>query len=145
MFVRSARPHENFGRVLFTFICVLLLAGCPSPPKTPPRVTPLVGSRSTYMPGPARSADDPAPESVNLAGEPTFSPAQDRHDPVLPEETLQIPTGLLALNDWAQLCGFYDVRVVPDANPYTVDLEGPSGVLTLIMGQRFAKWNGINI
>ena len=145
MFVRSARPHENFGRVLSIVICVLLLVGCPAPPKAPPRVTPLVGSRSTYMPGPARSGEDPAPESVNIAAEPALGPAQDRHDPVLPEETLQIPTGLLPLNSWAQLCGFSDLRVVPDANPYTVDLEGPNGILTLVMGQRFAKWNGVNI
>jgi N-acetylmuramoyl-L-alanine amidase len=145
MFVRSARPHENFGRVLSIFICVLLLVGCPAPPKAPPRVTPLAAPRSTYMAGPAPSTDFPAPESVNVAGEPTFGPAQDRHDPVLPEETLQIPTGLLPLNSWAQLCGFNDLRVVPDANPYTVDLEGPNGILTLVMGQRFAKWNGVNI
>jgi N-acetylmuramoyl-L-alanine amidase len=145
MFVRSARPHENFGRVLSIFFCVLLLVGCTAPQKAATLFSPLVGSRSTYMPGPARSADDPAPQSVNLASEPSVSPAQDRQEPVLPEETLNIPTGLLALNDWAQLCGFSDLRVVPDANPYTVDLEGPNGVLTLVMGQRFAKWNGINV
>jgi N-acetylmuramoyl-L-alanine amidase len=145
MFVRSACPHENFGRVVSIFFCVLLLVGCPAPPKAPPRVTPLAGARSTYMPGPARSGDEPTPQSVQVSSEPIVVPAQDRQEPVLAEETLSIPTGLLALNDWAQLCGFSDLRVVPDANPYSVELEGPNGVLTLVMGQRFAKWNGINV
>ena len=58
---------------------------------------------------------------------------------------MQIPSGLIPLNTWAQLCGFSDLRVVADADPYTVDLEGSSGVLTLTFGNRFAKWNGINV
>ena len=39
----------------------------------------------------------------------------------------------------------YTLRVVPGATPYSVELEGDAGTLTLVLGQRFAKWNGINI
>ena len=145
MFVRSARPHENVGRVLFLIFCVLLLAGCPSPPKAPPRVTPLAPGTSII----SRNVPDAVASStlptIQLPAEPAFAFPQDRPDPVLPEESLQIPTGLIPLNSWAQLCGFTDLRVVPDADPYTVELEGANGTLTLILGQRFAKWNGINL
>lgn len=142
MFVRSARPHENFGRVVFFFFCVLLLAGCPAPPKPPPRVTPLSDGRTPLIPRTVEASQLP---SVHLPGDPAFAFPQDRPDSVLPEEALQLGTGLLPLNDWAQLCGFTEMRVVPDANPYSVELEGPNGLLTLVFGQRFAKWNGINL
>lgn len=92
-----------------------------------------------------RPVDQPALSSVHLPGDPSFAFPQDRPDSVLPEEALQIPTGLIALNEWAQICGFTDLRVVPDANPYTVELEGPNGILSLTFGHRFAKWNGMNL
>jgi N-acetylmuramoyl-L-alanine amidase len=143
MFVRSARPHANLGRVLVIFGCVLLLAGCPAPPKAPPRVTPLSPSGASIP----RTSDQSAPAlpSVHLPGDPTFAFPQDLPDSVLPEEAIQLPTGLIPLNTWAQLCGLTDLRVVPNANPYTVELEGPNGLLSLSFGQRFAKWNGANL
>ncbi|MGZ8937956.1 MAG: N-acetylmuramoyl-L-alanine amidase family protein [Limisphaerales bacterium] len=145
MFDRSAPPYENIGRVLFFCFAVLLLVGCPTPPKNTGRVTPLSAPGGFIPRSEQQLSTEPAPPLVNLPGEPSFAPAQDRHDPILPEETFQIPTGLIPLNAWAQLCGFNDLRVVPDATPYTVDLTGDSGVLTLVLGQRFAKWNGINV
>ena len=145
MSVRSAPPYRNIGRVLFLCVGVLLLAGCPAPPKAPPRVTPLGGfGNSGASLIPPSNEQFPA-RNVNLAAEPTFQPARDLHEPVLPAEALQIPSGLIPLNEWAQLCGFYDVRVVPDASPYTVELEGEHGLLMLILGKNFAKWNGMNI
>lgn len=87
----------------------------------------------------------PPAQSVALPAEPSFAFPQDRPDSVLPEEALQIPTGQIPLNAWAQVCGFSELRVVPDATPYTVELESESGLLTLVLGQRFAKWNGINV
>jgi N-acetylmuramoyl-L-alanine amidase len=150
MFDRSAPPHENIGRALFFCFAVLLLVGCPTPPKSTGRVTPLSAPGGGFIPrstqqAPRHAIVEPAPPAINIAGEPAFAAAQDRHDPILPEETIQIPTGLIPLNAWAQLCGFNDLRVVPDATPYTVDLQGDSGVLTLVLGQRFAKWNGVNV
>src|SRR5688500_2943480 len=141
MSVRSAPPYQNIGRVLFLCVGMLLLAGCPAPQKTPPRVTPLGNSGASLIP---RSSEEFPARSVNLAGEPAVRPARDLHEPVLPAEALQIPTGLIPLTEWAQLCGFYDVRVVPDISPYTVELEGDHGVLELTLGKSYAKWNGIN-
>ena len=148
MFDRSAPPYENIGRVLFFGFAVLLLAGCPAPAKHG-RVTPLSASGG-FLPASAQSPGshtdpNPIPQLVSVAAEPFFAPAQDRNDPILPEETFQIPTGLIPLSTWAQLCGFNNVRVVPNATPYTIDLEGDSGILTLVLGQRFAKWNGVNV
>ena len=138
MFVRSAPPYGNIGRVLFLSLGVLLLAGCPAPPKAPPRVTPLTSG--TLVP----RHHEAAAQTVNLSGEPIFRPAQDVLDPVLPAEALQLPAGQIPLNSWAWLCGFNDLRVVTNATPYTVELEGDQGILTLVLGQRFAKWNGMN-
>lgn len=140
MSARSARPYQLTGRVLCLVTLVLLLVGCPTTPKAPPRITPL-GSPNL---GASRTELPPAP-SVHVPGDPRFVAPADRHDPVLPEEKLLIPTGLIPLNAWASLCGFRDLRVVEGANPYTVELEGDQGVLTLVLGQRFARWNGINI
>jgi N-acetylmuramoyl-L-alanine amidase len=140
MFVRSARPHENIGRVFVLLACVLLLAGCPAPPKAPPRVTPLSSSGSSIIPRGQESLP-----SVHLPGDPSFAFPQDQPDSVLPEEALQIPTGFIPFNDWAQICGFNDLRVVPNANPYTVELEGLNGILSLSFGQRFARWNDMNL
>jgi N-acetylmuramoyl-L-alanine amidase len=140
MSVRSARPYLKSGRVLFLVFTVLLLAGCPTPPKAPPRVTPLTGSSGLMVP----RTDILPSQNIHLASDPAFQAPRDRLDPVLPDEKLEIPTGLIPLNAWARLCGFTDLRVVPDANPYTVELVGPQGNLTLVLGHRFAKWNGIN-
>jgi len=118
-----------------------VLAGCPTPPKAPPRVTPLTGPGGFT---PARSEFPPA-ESARIPADPSFQTARDRGDSILPEESLDLPHGLIPLNDWARLCGFTDLRVIPDAAPYTVQLEGPPGILVLSLGQRFAKWNGINL
>src|SRR5687768_9738066 len=143
MFVRSARPPENVGRVLLFIACVLLLAGCPAPPKSG-RVTSL-GSPHSPSPYWTQSPGEAPPQTVTLPSDPAIFPARDLLAPVLPEESMQIPSGLIPLDAWAQLCGFSDLRVVSEANPYTVDLEGSSGVLTLTFGNRFAKWNGVNV
>lgn len=118
-----------------------MLAGCPAPPKAPPRITPLSGSESLGGP----RTEVPASQSVRINDDPTFVWPTDRHDSVLPEEKLEIPTGLIPLSAWARLCGFNDLRVVQGATPYTVELQGEQGTLTLVLGQRFAKWNGINL
>lgn len=136
----SGRPYEQTGRVLFLVFAVLLLAGCPTPPKAPPRVTSLAGSSAVPLP-----ERDSFSESVNVSADPSFKLPRDVADPVLPGEPLQIPTGLLQLESWARLCGFYSVRAVPGVTPYTVEMESEHGQLTLVTGQQFAKWNGINI
>jgi len=136
----SARPGEKTGRVLFLIFAVVLVAGCPAPPKAQPRVTPLTGS-SGIQAGSAASASP----SVNVPTDPAFQLPRDVGESVLPGEPLPISPGLLPLNAWARLCGFYTLRVVPGATPYSVELEGDAGVLTLVLGQQFAKWNGINI
>jgi N-acetylmuramoyl-L-alanine amidase len=144
MLFGSARPPEKTGRVLFLIFAVLLVAGCPTPPKTPPRVTPLAGSPM----GPASPQRPPqiAPaESVSVVSDPSFQPPRDLAESVLPGEPLPLPSGLLPLNTWAPLCGFHTLRALPGATPYTVEMESDHGVLALVVGQQFAKWNGINI
>jgi N-acetylmuramoyl-L-alanine amidase len=143
----SARLSEKTGRVLFLVFAVLLLLGCPTPPKAPSRVTPLMGSSAIPQTPASRDSisGDSIPLSVDIPSEPVLRLPRDLAEPVLPGEPLQLPSGLLLLEDWARLCGLYHLRPVPGATPYTVELEGDRGVLTLTLGQRFAKWNGINI
>jgi len=141
----SARPYEKTGRVLFLVFAVLLLAGCPTPPKAPPRVTPLTHSAGNSAAVPQPAARDSFSESVNVSSDPSFKLPRDLAEPVLPGEPLRIPTGVLPLESWARLCGFYNLRAVPGVTPYSVEMESDHGQLTLITGQQFAKWNGINI
>ena len=129
----SARPAS---RVLFVLFAVVLLAGCPAPPKSPPRVTPLTGG--ALIP---RGGDVPKP--VSVPGEPRVAALRENPDSILPGEQLQFASGFLPLGEWANLCGFEDARVIEGAVPYTVELESERGILTLLLGKRFAKWNGI--
>jgi N-acetylmuramoyl-L-alanine amidase len=142
----SARPFERqyqkAGRVLFLVFGVLLLLGCPTPPKAPPRMTPL--ARSSAVPQTA-TPEQVISESVAVDSDPSFKLPRDVAEPVLPGEPLQIQGGILPLESWARLCGFYSVRVLPGEAPYSVAMESDHGQLTLITGQQFAKWNGINI
>ncbi|HEX7859597.1 MAG TPA: N-acetylmuramoyl-L-alanine amidase [Verrucomicrobiae bacterium] len=112
-------------------------------------MTQLSGPGSTWGIVPRTTPEptlDAEIETVGVQADPVLSgQAKDWHEPVIPAETLQIASGLIPLNEWAQICGFTETRVVAEANPYAVELEGPSGVLTLTLGQRFAKWNGLNI
>jgi N-acetylmuramoyl-L-alanine amidase len=136
MFGRPARSRTHF---LLIFAAVFLFCGCPSTPKQLPEVTilepmPLV-----------RQPVDQAPEfeTVNVTSlSDITSEIKDRSDAVLPEEKLPFPTGKIPISGWSQLCGFNSVRLMPNSNPPVYQLVSPEGVLTLVLGQRFAKWNG---
>lgn len=135
----SARPYDKTGRVLFLIFAVLLLVGCPTPPKAPPRVTPLIPSSPTPQKAPV------ADQSIPVPSDPSVQFPRDLADSILPGEPLQLPGGFVPLNTWSALCGFYSSRAIPGATPYTVELESDHGILTLVSGQRFAKWNGISV
>jgi len=124
----------------------LLLAGCPTPPKPPPRLTPLAaGERFLPLSLPAAASSETPAQNILITPEPMLAAPRDQWDSVLPEENLQLGAGMLPLAAWAQLCGFSEVRIVPNANPRTVELLNEQGTLTLAQGQRFARWNGVGL
>lgn len=120
------------------FAAIAILTGCPAPPKAQPHVTQL----EPAAPAPVI----PPIDATELTPAQTTLPSlNDRAEPVLAEERLQFPSGLLPINSWARLCGFTEVHVAPNSNSQTIELESTEGVLTLFLGQRFAKWNGISL
>src|SRR5262245_26368352 len=136
MFGRFSSLIANLLLILAT---LLVFSGCPTPPKATPQLTAL-------EPVPASVPREASIETVVVSprNEPSAA-LKDRADAVLPEEKLQLPTGKLPLSSWAQLCGFTEMRSVPTANPPMIELISPGGNLTLFLGQRFAKWNGITV
>jgi N-acetylmuramoyl-L-alanine amidase len=137
MLGRSAPLLANF---LLLCATVLVFAGCPTPPKQSPHVTAL--EPVPVAPVPAVAAPV---ETVTLSRDTLPGALNDRAEAVLPEEKLQFGNGKIPLAQWAQLCGFTEMRSVPNATPPMVDLISPSGTLTLFLGQRFAKWNGMQV
>jgi N-acetylmuramoyl-L-alanine amidase len=141
MFGRFACARANFLLVLAGFF---LFTGCPSTPKQSSRVTTLeaLPIRSQFA---APIQPETALETVPVNSTPDEIPTRDRGEAVLPEESLQIPGGRLPFSSWAQLCGFTEIRGVANSNPPVFDLVSGEGTLTLVLGQRFARWNGITI
>jgi N-acetylmuramoyl-L-alanine amidase len=136
MFARLARQFCYF---LFPLGAILFFTGCPTPPKASPHVTLLEPAISRPIIPPTDL------DKVTIPVERTLPSLSEQPHSVLPEEKLQLPSGMLPVSNWAQLCGFDQARLVPNSNPPAVDLESSRGVLRLILGQRFGKWNGINI
>src|SRR5690606_37351227 len=64
---------------------------------------------------------------------------------VLPDPPLQLPGGEVRVKNWAKLCGFNSMRLVPGTTPQALELQGDSGILTLTYGKRYAQWNGLNV
>jgi N-acetylmuramoyl-L-alanine amidase len=137
MFARRARLFAN---LIVVFVCALFMAGCPAPPKEPPRITPL---RPIFS-KPGVQPEKPV-QTEFLSDELKPHPIIDLIEPVLPEEKLRLPRGILPLQNWSTICGFTETRVAQKDFPQTFELTGPQGKLELTIGQRYAKWNGINI
>jgi N-acetylmuramoyl-L-alanine amidase len=132
------RSTPLFANLLLAMATLLVFSGCPTPPKQTPHVTSL----EPIAPAPPISAPV---ETVMVPGDAATGALKDRVDAVLPEEKLQFGTGKLPLANWAQLCGFTEIRSTPTANPPLIEMTSPGGTLTLFLGQRFAKWNGIHL
>src|SRR5262249_54878389 len=137
MFGCATRVIANLLLILGT---ILVFSGCPTPPKPTPHVTALEPV------APAPEMETPV-QTVTLSSNDgsAASSTKDRSAAVLPEEKLQLANGKLPLSSWAQLCGFTEIRSVPNANPPLIELSAASGNLTLFLGQRFAKWNGLHL
>jgi N-acetylmuramoyl-L-alanine amidase len=131
---------RRLGRVSSIFVLALgvlfAFSGCPAPPKETPHITAL-----EPVAPPVASV-----ETVTLPTDGAFNATtKDLANAVLPEEKLSFGNGKLPLSSWAQLCGFTEIRSVPTANPPFIEMSSASGNLTLVLGQRFAKWNGMNL
>src|SRR4051794_22426936 len=125
-----------FANLLLALATLLVFSGCPTPPRQSPHVTSL----DPIAPAPPISAPV---ETVTVPGDTVTGALKDRADAVLPEEKLQFGHGKVPLANWAQLCGFTEIRSTPTATPPSIEMSSPGGTLTLFLGQRFAKWNGI--
>jgi N-acetylmuramoyl-L-alanine amidase len=122
---------------------VVLLAGvffwfgCPTPPKQAPRVTVLNPSTPVVS--------QSLVQIVAIPVDPALPAPRERAGSILPEETLNLPAGILPLAAWARLCGFAELRIVNPNYPRSIEISTPDGVLSLTVGQRIAKWNGLQV
>jgi N-acetylmuramoyl-L-alanine amidase len=142
MFVRKARLIASWFSILAG---ALFLFGCPSPPKESAKITLIRPAQPLIPEFPTNQLSSEQLQTVVVPGETLLSPLQDRPDSILPEEKLQLPGGLLAVQMWSGICGFEDVRMVQKEYPQTLELTSPQGKLALTIGQRFARWNGLNV
>lgn len=128
---------------------LLLLTGCPTPPKQPVGYTPLPSTRAMTYQDDSHGDREVTHTMVEVNEQPMAQAAMDARTQVLPlvqsEPGLQLPFGLLPVPVWWQLCGFSEVRVARQAPMTSVELHTGAGTLALTLGKRYAIWNGINI
>ena len=130
---------------------LLLLTGCPSPPKQPAGFNPLPSTAAMAYQDDSHGHHEAEPTVVELTQPPIAHAAIDRTAPhqsaaaAKVEAGLQLPFGILPVPVWWQLCGFSEVRVARQAPPHSVELHTGAGTLSLTIGRRYATWNGINI
>jgi N-acetylmuramoyl-L-alanine amidase len=128
--------NSPFMPLMLALATLFLFSGCPTPPKPTPHVTTL---------GPVPQPIVAPVETVTLPGDTAPGALKDRPEAVLPEESLPFGNGKVPLSQWAALCGFTEIRSTPTANPPLIEMTSPGGTLTLFLGQRFAKWNGVHL
>jgi N-acetylmuramoyl-L-alanine amidase len=80
-----------------------------------------------------------------VPGDFTPPPIVDKSESILPEEKFTLPGGILPVSAWQELCGFTSSRILQKDYPQSIELTSPAGVLQMAVGQRYAKWNGINL
>ncbi len=140
MFFRRARLIASW---LSIFAGALFLSACPSPPKESPRITPIQEPASIIPNFPQEAQR--GLQTVVVPSDEVPSPLIDKDESILPEEKFQLPPGFLPVQSWSSMCGFEDVRMIQREFPQTLELTSAQGKLDLTIGQRFARWNGLNI
>lgn len=139
----SRRSRRRFATGVLWVIAGLLGTGCPTPPKPPPRLTPLgpLGPATAQ----AAASAEARPEAATAPVEPALAPVRDHDRSILATEQLALPSGMLPVPMWAPLLGFEEVRALAGSNPPALELKTSQGLLTLVQGQRFGRWNGLNV
>ena len=140
MFVRRARLIASW---IFILAGALFFSGCPNPPLEHARITP-VRSTDPLIPQ-ATPTQEQGLQTVIVPSDKILPALVERQASILPEEKLQLPGGLLPVQAWAGVCGFDDIRMIQKEYPQTLELNSAQGKLDLTIGQRFARWNGMNI
>ena len=80
-------------------LALTLFAGCPTPPKAPPRVTPLGAPAAVRTPPP-----EVIVEPVAVDESPSVPAAViETTEAVLPEERMELPFGFLPVSQWFQV------------------------------------------
>src|SRR4051812_4012613 len=110
MFVRRARLIASW---LCIFAGALFFFGCPTPPKEPPRITPI----RTAQPLIPQAPPEQSLQTVTIPSETSFAPLVERPESILPEEKLQLPGGLLPVQSWSAICGFSELKMVQKEFP----------------------------
>lgn len=106
-----------------------MLAGCPTPPKQPPRVTPIIPIPQPPPPQPVQT--NPPPEAPKA---PVVRPIPS---PVIPVDRW------IPLESWNQMHEGEKPRRLKSATVPTFESRMLNGVLSLSVGSRMAYWNGL--
>lgn len=138
-------------------LCLILigLTGCPPPPQPSQRITPIYSNPvpapevvpiPVPVPAPVETVTPKPVPSVPIETPPVVEPAP----PVRPPPPPPIPeppqfasfSGWIPFQAWSEANAFGKPVVSPK---FTYDLQTPSWSLSLTVGSRFARFNGLNL
>ena len=127
---------------------LVLLTACPTPPKAPPRITPL---RTTLPPDEAPPEDRAANSKVGVRGllppvraqTQTGSVSQQSAPNLASAPIALSQTGWVALETWSRMTGLDAPKRFDNGWGPTFQCRSTHGVLSITMGSRVAYWNGL--
>lgn len=115
-------------------------------PAPPPRL-------AVDVPGTREVFTEPSPgqlttPSLELEPEPLPSPLPSRADEAANPRTARVPSSLtewVDFNVWLQQLGWSALHPVPSGKDQRHETDGPPGKLSMLVGQRKAWWNGMQV
>ncbi len=131
---------------LFLAPGILLLTGCPSPPKPPSKITPILPvTQPTPAPQATTPTPTPAPAPAPATTTPSLEPAKSIV-PLPPPVSLSIPRDRwVPWELWNLQRGLErPKRLNATSNP-TFESRLANGLIALTIGSRMARWNGLGL
>jgi N-acetylmuramoyl-L-alanine amidase len=125
----------HLSKLVFGVLCLVILTGCPTPPKRVPRPLSLESARTV------------PPSEVQVAPQEVKPIVPDRTPPTndIPVKPTFPVRQWISFNDWSRQNGNakLQARSTPASGPY--ELRGSNGLLSINVGSRVAYWNGLSL
>jgi N-acetylmuramoyl-L-alanine amidase len=141
--LRNMSAVLNLRKTAALLLAFVALTGCPTPPKPPPKITPIQiqGTSTKPLITEKGTNQPPAPAPIQP---PTGSP--------IPINTLSnlpayIPTRQtwVPLASWGDPRGYGKLRELKNNPHLAYEMRSPAGAITIALGSRVAFWNGLNL
>lgn len=130
----------NLRKTAALLLALLALTGCPTPPKSKPKITPIeIQTFST----------EPAPKGRDVLTE-TNEPPPTAPSPAIPSASVtpridRIRDEWVSWATWSQTNGYEKPHQVKGNPHLAYESQSPASVVTLVIGSRVAYWNGLSL